>query len=190
MAQPLSMPQGEGSDQSYYLDKSMAKVYYRYHLNPTEHNLLLRPSFMPQTFKRMFTLIALLYFGVLIGMAVFQRHLQYFPTHDPASNLAERTMTFNHQGESLKGWILNPGKPQAIIYFGGNAEQISQNAPLFNDILSNYSVYLINYRGYGDSSGLATEKSLFDDALNIYDQIQSQYHSIAAIGRSLEHHID
>lgn len=85
----------------------------------------------------------------------------------------------------LKGWVLNQGNPNAIIYFGGNAENVGYNIPQFRELFSDYTVYLFNYRGYGGSEGEPTESGLYEDALYIYDEVKSNHNNISVIGRSL-----
>ena len=62
---------------------------------------------------------------------------------------------------------------------------ITHRQEFFESVFSDYSVYLINYRGYGNSEGSPSESGLFSDALAIYDQISGQHDAISAYGRSL-----
>ncbi|MFT6371718.1 MAG: pimeloyl-ACP methyl ester carboxylesterase [Gammaproteobacteria bacterium] len=137
--------------------------------------------------KLLLSIIAILAVIYLLAMSllyVFQRTL-LFPDVDDASGIDQQTITFKNNEIDLHGWVLNPGKHQAIIYFGGNAEQITNNIDLFEAELQEYSVYLVDYRGYGKSESKPTETGLFSDALFIYDQIKPKHTSISAIGRSL-----
>lgn len=127
---------------------------------------------------------AIIYLLALVLLFLFQRTL-LFPVVGEVTNINRDPIVFKHNAIDLHGWVLNQGKNKAIIYFGGNAEQISDNIILFETVLKDYSVYLVDYRGYGKSAGEPTEQNLFADALFIYDQIQSQYESISTIGRSL-----
>jgi pimeloyl-ACP methyl ester carboxylesterase len=94
-------------------------------------------------------------------------------------------VSFTNNGIELRGWIVNPKQDKALLYYGGNAEGIEQNISFFQNILPNYSVYLIPYRGYGDSMGEPTENGLYSDALHIYDQLVTQHTKISLLGRSL-----
>jgi len=115
---------------------------------------------------------------------VYQRKLIYHPIElDPTFNAEEIKIDSN--GTHLHGWILNPGKARAVIYFGGNSELITHRSTYFEQVFSDYSVYLVNYRGYGNSEGNPSEAALFSDALAIYDHIEDQYRTISAYGRSL-----
>lgn len=117
-------------------------------------------------------------------MFLFQRNLLYYPVPYQAG-ISKEEISFNNQGVTLYGWILNPGRSRAIIYFGGNAEAIENNIANFEQQFEDYSVYLIHYRGYSKSEGEPTESALFSDALAIYDAIKPQYQSISLMGRSL-----
>ncbi|MFT4929988.1 MAG: pimeloyl-ACP methyl ester carboxylesterase [Phenylobacterium sp.] len=128
------------------------------------------------------------YFAVVVFMYLMQSSLLYFPT-EPVENIDEQTLEFNNEEVTLRGWVINPGQAKAILYYGGNGEEIDRNVRLFKRKFADYSVYLVNYRGYGRSTGKPTEAGLFSDALAIYDQIKANHKSanstISAIGRSL-----
>ena len=132
--------------------------------------------------------IALALTGVYLLLAAFlylyQRKLIYFPVALDPNFVAEQVVVDN-RGTRLRGWVLNPGQRKAVIYFGGNSEMITHRRGFFEDVFCDYSVYLINYRGYGDSEGSPSEAGLFSDALAIYDQLSSRHDSIRAYGRSL-----
>lgn len=135
-----------------------------------------------------FTSIALVLPGIYLLFAAFlytyQRRLIYFPMPvDPAFSAEE--VVIDNQGVRLHGWVLNPGQAKAVIYFGGNSELITHRRGFFEDVFRDYSVYLINYRGYGNSTGNPSEAALFSDALSIFDFVSGNHDSITAYGRSL-----
>ncbi len=112
-----------------------------------------------------------------------QRDMMYFPTRE--NNLVDaEVLWLDSEQVHLKIWRINQGQP-AILYFGGNAESVEYNIPDFKRMFSDYSVYLVNYRGYGGSSGSPTEQGLMTDALAIYDMISPDHSSVSVIGRSL-----
>ena len=98
------------------------------------------------------TVLAIIYLLAMSLLTIFQRTL-LFPAVAEVSGINRETIVFKNKDIDLHGWILNQGKRKAIIYFGGNAEQISDNIDLFEAVLQEYSVYLIDYRGYGKSAG-------------------------------------
>jgi len=137
---------------------------------------------------REFVSVAALLIGIYLAFSAFlyfyQRRLIYFPVPHDAEFAAEE-ISIDNRGTRLHGWVLNPGRPQAVIYFGGNAEMITHRGEFFADVFRDHSVYLVNYRGYGLSEGRPTEAGLFSDALAIYDHVSENHPSIIAYGRSL-----
>ena len=115
---------------------------------------------------------------------IYQRKLIYYPMSvDPEFDADE--ISIDNRGTLLHGWVLNPGKSRSVIYFGGNSEMVTHRREYFENVFSDYSVYLINYRGYGESQGSPSENGLFSDALAIYDELIKRHDSITAYGRSL-----
>jgi pimeloyl-ACP methyl ester carboxylesterase len=47
------------------------------------------------------------------------------------------------------------------------------------------AVYLVNYRGYGGSTGRPSEAALLSDAVATYDWVAARHDRIAVVGRSL-----
>ncbi|MGE0031224.1 MAG: alpha/beta hydrolase [Steroidobacteraceae bacterium] len=122
-------------------------------------------------------LCALMYFG--------QRSQIYFPVResDPPGAGAIRLATGD--GVDLKIWAVPRPGPRAIVYFGGNAEDVAGNLPAFTAAFPAHSLYLVNYRGYGGSSGSPSEAGLQADATALYDHLSGLHPEISVIGRSL-----
>ncbi len=128
--------------------------------------------------------LAAIYLLMGAYLYAFQRKLIYHPVaHD--ADFSAQEITVDNQGTLLHGWVLNPNQDRALIYFGGNSELLTHRSAYFEDVFSDYSVYLINYRGYGKSQGSPSEAALFSDALAIHERLQTQHRSITAYGRSL-----
>jgi pimeloyl-ACP methyl ester carboxylesterase len=51
--------------------------------------------------------------------------------------------------------------------------------------VSDYAVYLLNYRGFGGSGGSPSEEAIAEDALALFDQVYASHPQIAVVGRSL-----
>lgn len=139
--------------------------------------------------KTLFSALMILAMGylALCGYAwLTQRRAMYFPQFtrvDPA----ETDFQFESDGLVMRGWVVNPGRDDALIYFGGNAERVEHNREEFRGWFPERSVYLVPYRGYGPNDGRPTEEHLFADALNLFDSVRDRHPegSIAAMGRSL-----
>jgi uncharacterized protein len=125
-----------------------------------------------------------LYLTAGVFLSLFQRKFLYFPQKGVGA-VGEKEIKIKNGDTVLTGWIINEGKDNAILYYGGNAERIEYNIPLFEQIFSDYTVYLISYRGYGMSDGSPTETNLCNDAVYIYDVIKDQHNKISLIGRSI-----
>jgi len=121
---------------------------------------------------------------IIIGLFLFlrQRKMIYYPTEPLEHGFMEKTI--ENEGEEIKIIVLNPEQDSAIIYFGGNAENVLYSTLDFQQLTSN-TVYLVNYRGYSGSTGKPTEKGLYSDALALYDNITTNHTNISVIGRSL-----
>ena len=134
--------------------------------------------------KNILTTILLFYIFFCLLLFTWQRNLIYFPQPAGAvSGVAE--ISFMADDVKLSGWVVNEGQGKALIYYGGNAERIENNIAFFETELPDYSVYLIAYRGYGNSTGKPSEADLYHDALYIFDRVKVNHKQISLMGRSL-----
>ena len=130
------------------------------------------------------SIAAVLYIAAGAYLYINQRNLIYFPT-EGVEPTGEETMEITNGDATLRGWEVNPGREHAVIYFGGNAERIENSIPDYRDLFPEHTIYFINYRGYGESSGTPTESNLFSDAEAIYDAVSPDHENVTVIGRSL-----
>lgn len=126
----------------------------------------------------------LVYAGLCLYLYLMQRSLMYFPT-PPARNVTAERLSIDSGDATVIVWRLHGDRRNAILYFGGNAEDVALNVPEFADWFSQFAVYLINYRGYGGSSGKPTESGLYLDAEAVFDFASAHHAEVAVIGRSL-----
>ena len=127
--------------------------------------------------------ILLIYLLACAVMYLLQRKLIYYPTGKIPHSFPQLKLV--NQNETIEVIVLNEGKNEALLYFGGNAEGVIYNAEDFLTAFPLHTVYLLNYRGYGESTGHPTEKGIFSDALLLFDKVQEKHQKISAIGRSL-----
>ena len=125
----------------------------------------------------------LIYLLACAVMYLLQRKLIYYPTGKIPHSLPQLKLV--NQNETIEVIVLNEGKNEALLYFGGNAEAVIYNAEDFLTAFPLHTVYLLNYRGYGESTGYPTEKGIFSDALLLFDKVQEKHQKISVIGRSL-----
>ena len=114
-------------------------------------------------------------FVLLCGLLYWRQEQVIFfrVVNDP--QLSERYLTNRVEiatnGASLEGWwIENPAATSSavIVYFGGNAEDLLYTADTAANLNARRTL-LVNYRGYGRSTGKPGQEALYQDALAIYD---------------------
>lgn len=129
-------------------------------------------------------LAGLCYVALCIFLFFAQRSLLYFPT--PEASLPDSaSISLRTAEETLRIWSRFVDGPDALIYFGGNAEDVSATFGTFAQALPRHALYLVNYRGYGGSTGSPSEGALFADALAVYELVHQTHPNISLVGRSL-----
>lgn len=139
-------------------------------------------------------LIGALALGVPAWAWFTQESMLFFPqpvastAHLPAR--ASPLEVVSADGTRLRGWIVEGTAAPAptVIYFGGNAEEVSWT---LSDARwpREWTIVGLNYRGYGASEGKPGEPALTADSLAIYDALAKRDdvdpHRIVVFGRSL-----
>jgi pimeloyl-ACP methyl ester carboxylesterase len=130
--------------------------------------------------------VLLVYAGICWFLHAKQRDLIYYGGFTRVDATAT-DFALKRPDAMLRGWVVNPGESDPILYFGGNGERIEHNRDEFAKLFPGRSVYLLAYRGYGASDGAPSEAVLIPDALALFDHVQSRHpdQRIAVIGRSL-----
>lgn len=86
---------------------------------------------------------------------------------------------------TLRGWVVNPGRDRALVYFGGNGERLDTWQDVFADRFPEHTTYLLAYRGYGASDGRPSQPALSADALALVDHVRERHATVDVVGRSL-----
>ncbi|MGB6326279.1 MAG: alpha/beta hydrolase [Methylocella sp.] len=140
--------------------------------------------------------IVAIYILMIVGLAVFQRRLQYFPDRhlvDPAQagmSGVEDLRLATADGETLVAWYVpaQDGHP-LILYFHGNGGALADRVPRFRALTaSGYGLLAISYRGYGGSTGSPTQKGLMQDGETAYLEARARGYGgdrIVLMGESL-----
>jgi pimeloyl-ACP methyl ester carboxylesterase len=124
-----------------------------------------------------------LYLGFCALLAAFQRSFIYFP--QPRSNPNAAAFTLPAPGATLEITARARKSPDAVLYFGGNAEDVSWSLADLEGAYPDHDLYLMHYRGYGGSTGRPTEAALFADSLALFDHVSADHPRITVVGRSL-----
>lgn len=92
-------------------------------------------------------------------------------------------------GVRINGLHFYREKPAGLIlYFHGNTRSIKGWAKYSKDFYRyNYDVVLVDYRGFGKSTGKRSEKEMLNDMQFVYDRLAEKYqeHHIIVYGRSI-----
>ena len=147
--------------------------------------------------KTLLLAIAIGYVAVAALLWIAQERLLFLtartaapPAAPPAWRLESVAFTAR-DGTRLAGLLLMPPRerPPLVIYYGGNAEEVTARGAHVREEYGERAVLLVNYRGYGNSAGQPSEKSIVSDALELYDWAAARGdldgRHIALHGRSL-----
>lgn len=151
------------------------------------------------TQKLLSWLLTLLFAYALIVTLVwlFQSRLIYFPSRELVADPASRELAFEdvrlrtNDGETLHGWFVpGSGEGPTVLFFHGNAGNISHRIDSIALIVdAGASVLIIDYRGYGKSTGSPSEHGTYQDAeaayLYLTREKQIASWDVIVFGRSL-----
>jgi pimeloyl-ACP methyl ester carboxylesterase len=128
--------------------------------------------------------VALAYVAICILVFFVQRSLIYFPQ---PSSLGDRDTTIAlpvTDARVVASVRPRPG-PKAVVYFGGNGEDVTLGIPALATSFPEHALYLLQYRSYGQSGGKPSETALVGDALALVDLAHRDHASVEVVGRSL-----
>ena len=123
------------------------------------------------TLVTLFALVIL--YAAFVGVVyVLQERLMYHPkehlgTTPGHHGLVFEPVSFNtSDGETLFGWWLPARRERGVMLFlhgnAGNMADRIESLKIFNSL--GLSVFIFDYRGYGQSSGTSTENGLYEDS--------------------------
>jgi fermentation-respiration switch protein FrsA (DUF1100 family) len=122
--------------------------------------------------------VVLGYAAIAALMWFAQERLMFFPrpalapANPPPGWQLEEVVLPARDGTRLAGVLVRPrtaARGPLVIYFGGNAEEVTESAATAHEAYGERAVLLVNYRGYGRSEGSPGEKALVADAIELYD---------------------
>ena len=110
--------------------------------------------------------------AIKLAVWVLEPSMAFFPTRGVQETPEDFGLAFTDvrvttpDGETLHGWWLDHPRPRAqVLFWHGNGGNLS----LWLDVIAefrrrNFSVLAVDYRGYGASTGRATERGIYEDA--------------------------
>ncbi len=127
---------------------------------------------------------AVLYVLACIYLFLQHRSMLYFPQPRQGGGAAS-VMNVDLDGQKLKLSARPLAGPEAVLYFGGNGEDVSLSLEPLAQTFPGKAIYLVHYRGYGGSEGKPTEAGLVADGIALFDRLHTSHPQITVIGRSL-----
>ena len=139
--------------------------------------------------------------GLIVFLVLYIRYLEKTTVFYPDRNIEqdpssiglefEEVMVTTSDGQVLyPWWIPKANATQTLLFFHGNAGNIShrlEKISFFHEMGVN--IFIVDYRGFGKSTGSPTEKGVFMDAQAAYDYLTQQKNisaqSIVVYGASL-----
>jgi pimeloyl-ACP methyl ester carboxylesterase len=129
-------------------------------------------------------LVLVVYLAACAGLYFAQRSLIYHP--QPARGpTAHPLLRLQVEGAQIAVTTLPAPGPRALLYFGGNAEDVTASLGQLERDFPGRALYLLHYRGYGASSGSPSEAALHADALVLFDHVHASHSDVVVVGRSL-----
>ena len=148
-----------------------------------------------KTLKKGFISVVLFYIIIMGLLHVFQEKLIFLPEeisqdyqYDFPFNFEEVNLVTEDQ-KTINALHLKAEKSKGVVlFFHGNKGNLIRWGEITSYFLQyNYDVFVIDYRGYGKSTGAFNEQLMYKDALLSYQYIKARYdeNKIVVYGRSL-----
>ncbi len=125
--------------------------------------------------KKITLTVAISLFTIIISYAQFDDRF-YFPKKEwnKIENVQYEEMFFNIDSDTLNAILVKPKtKPLAsIIFYHGSAGNVSTYMIMVEPLVNaGYQVFMIDFRGYGKSTGTPTHLNIASDAQIIFNEI-------------------
>ena len=147
---------------------------------------------------RLLLLLAIIGYLALVALALLSDRVIFQP-HPSSYRLSDlqqspdgiRPLTIPSGDVRIAAFYLpNPAARYTLLFSHGNAEDIGDNLPFFRELRRRgFAVFAYDYRGYGESGGVSSESSFYQDAQAAYEYLagalQTPPERIIVHGRSL-----
>ena len=143
--------------------------------------------------------VAIAYGAVLVLVFVFQSHLVFYPGMGREVVLSPQSYGLRYEtvelrtadGETLQAWWVPADNAKGVVlFFHGNAGNISHRLDyllMFNRL--RYTTFILDYRGYGKSTGSPSEEGTYRDAEAAWEYLRharlAQPQDVVIAGESL-----
>lgn len=143
---------------------------------------------------RILFLLGVVFLGFLFYVRYLERVTTFVPskimtaTPDDIGLQYEDIYFSTKDGIKLNAWFIpNQNEVSTVLFLHGNAGNLSdrlEKIKILYDV--GLSVFIFDYRGYGNSTGRPTEKGIYEDAVSAFDYLNKKVQSkIIVYGASL-----
>ena len=121
-------------------------------------------------------------YAAVVAFVYFNQHRKLYLPDVPARELAgtpadvglrfDDVTLESDDGVTLHGWFVPGSGPRVLLFLHGNAGNVShrlQSIRVFNEL--GLSVLIVDYRGYGRSSGTPSEAGTYADAESAWNHL-------------------
>ena len=146
-----------------------------------------RPLFRRPSLRRLLIVALCTYAGVIVLVGLLQSKLIYFPSRvleqtpvDVGLKFDDVTLT-THDNVRISAWFVPCADARTtVLFFHGNAGNNGDRLPELKLLHSlQYNVMIVDYRGFGKSSGRPSENGTYLDALAAWEHL-TQARALAA----------
>ena len=142
-------------------------------------------------------IVIIAYCLIGIGLYYLQEKLLFHPEPLSSANKYNFSQPFTELNIELdtqtsynliQFTIPDSSRKGVVIYFHGNRENINHYAEFTPNFTRNhYEVWMVDYPGFGKSTGLLTEQGLYEEALQVYKLARKKYspNQIIIYGKSI-----
>jgi len=137
--------------------------------------------------------IAFLLFTLLVFSIAFYQW-QYFMIFAPTYYRSDEELNddfeilsvFTEDGIELEGVVFEPKNfHSTLLFFAGRSHDSVELIKKLSTVYSDSRIITFNYRSYGKSGGVASEKNLFKDGVHVANLVQKNYGDFYILGFSL-----
>lgn len=146
--------------------------------------------------KRLFIVLVVGYLAICVALHFYQERLLFFPEVLDADYKFEFANKFTEEniitkrGDTINSLLFKTEDSKGVIlYLHGNAGSLKSVGNESENLLPlGYDVFMVDYAGYGKSSGKITSQAqLFQDMQTVYDRVKRDYkkENIIIVGYSI-----
>lgn len=136
--------------------------------------------------------IAFLFFTFLVLAFAFyqwQHFMVFSPTYHRDEELCDKCEILSiktDDGVELEGVVYEPkNSTKTLLYFGGRRQDVVGVMKKLSHAFAHTQIISFNYRSYGRSGGVVSEKNILSDSLLIAEIVQKNYGDFYLLGYSL-----